>query len=89
MPNKAKATAPRPSTAVPAKVQEDDEFRPLAVSLDGNSLAVESIDERVEEEDEWWADQPVTKMHYQVTLEDGRQFAIFRNMKTAGWYLAA
>ena len=25
-------------------------------------------------------------MHYEVTLEDGRQLAIFRNMKTGGWY---
>ena len=86
MSKKAKATAPRPSTAVPAKVQEDDEFRPLAMSLDGNSLAVESIDERVEEEDEWWEPKSVIKMHYQITLEDGQTATIFRNMTTGAWY---
>ncbi len=69
-----------------ARVQEDEEFRPLTVSLEGKILEVVSIDERVEEEAEWWEPEPVFKMHYQVTLEDGRQLAIFRNMKTGGWY---
>ena len=40
-----------------------------------------AIDEQVEEEAEWWEPGPVFKMHYQVTLEDGRQLEIFRNMK--------
>ena len=48
-----------------------------------------SIDDRVEDEAEWWEPEPVFTMHYQVTLEDGRQLAIFRNMKTSGWYQAA
>ena len=42
--------------------------------------------ERVEEEGEWWEPEPVTKMHYRVTLEDGREMAIFRNNKTGSWY---
>ena len=50
------------------------------------TLAVESIDDRVEEEAEWCEPEAVWKMHYRVTLEDGRQVAVFRNMKTGGWY---
>ena len=79
------ATQPRPSTPMAARVQEDEDFRPLAISLEGKLLEVASIDERVEEE-EWLDEQPLTRMHYQVTLEDGRQVTIFRNMKTGGWY---
>ena len=45
-----------------------------------------SIDDRVEEEDAFWEPDPVFKMHYRVTLEDGRQLGIFRNMKTGSWY---
>ena len=45
-----------------------------------------SIDERVEEEAEWWEPEPLFRMHYQVTLEGGQQVPIFRNMKTGGWY---
>ena len=67
-------------------VQENDDLRPVAVSLEGKALKVASIDERVEEEAEWWELEPVYRMHYQVTLEDGRQLAIMRNMKTGSWY---
>ena len=88
MPKKAKvqATEPRPSTLIAVRVQEDGEFRPLTVSLEGKVLEVVSIDERVEEEAEWWEPEPLFRMHYQVTLEDGQQVTIFRNMKTGGWY---
>ena len=69
-----------------ARVQEDEDFRPLAVSLEGKVLEVVSIDERVEEEAEWWEPEPLFRMHYQVTLEGGQHVTIFRNMKTGGWY---
>lgn len=73
---------------MPVRVQEDEDFQPMAVSLEGRTLAVESIDDRVEEEAEWWEPEEVWKMHYQVTLVDGQQVAIFRNMKTGSWYRA-
>ena len=85
MPKKTKApTAARPSTPMPARVQEDDEFRPVAVG----QIAVVSIDERVEEEGAFWEPEPVWKMHSQVTLAEGREQGIFRNMKTGSWYRA-
>ena len=73
---------------MPDRVQEDEEFRPLAVTFEGQALAVESIDERVEEDSEWRENEPVYKMHYVVTLEDGQELAIFRNYKTGSWYKA-
>ena len=60
---------------MPARVQEDEESRPVAVK---------TIYERTEEEAEWWEPEPVFKMHYQVTLEEGRGLVIFRHMKTSG-----
>ena len=82
-----KATAQiRLSIPMGARVQEDEDFRPLAVSVEGKVLDVVSIEERVEEEAEWWEPEPLFKMHYQVTLEDGQQVTIFRNMKTRAWY---
>jgi len=82
MPKKA-----QPNIPMPADVQEDDEFRPIAVSLGGEVLEVVSIDDR--DEAEWWEPEPVFTMHCQVTLEDGRQLVIYRNHKTSGWYQAA
>jgi len=83
MPKKTKTpTEPRPSIPMPVRVQEDEEFRPVAVG----QIAVLSIDDRVEEDGEWWEPEPVWKMHYRVILEDGRELGIFRNMKTGSWY---
>ena len=59
-----------------------------SVSLEGMTLVVVSIDDRVEEESEWRENKPVYKMHYRVTVEDGAQLGIFRNMKTGSWCLA-
>ena len=64
-------------------------MRPVAVVLDGKSLAVESIDDRSEDEQDWWSDNPVVKMNYQVTLENGQQLTIFRNIMHGGWYRVA
>ena len=89
MPKKTKTpTEPRPRIPMPARVQEDEEFRPVALSLEGKTLGVVSIDDREEEEVEWWEPEPVFKMHYRVTLDDGRELRIFRNMKTGGWHQA-
>jgi len=82
----ATGTQPRPGTPMPVNVQEDDDLRPMAASLEGKTLAVVAIDQMVEEESEWWEHAPVYKMHYRVTLEDGQQLALFRNMKTGSWY---
>ena len=85
MPKKIKTpTEPRSSIPMPARVQEDEEFRPVAMG----QIAVVSIDDRVEEDSEWWGNEPVYKMHYRVTLEDGRELEIFRNYKTGSWYRA-
>ena len=78
-------TEPHPSIPMPAKVEENEEFRPVAL-LEREPVAVVSIDELVEEEGEWWEPEAVTRMHYRVTLEDGRELGIFRNMKTGSWY---
>lgn len=55
-------------TAVPARVPEDEVFRPIVMLVGGEILTVESIDERVEEEDDWWEPNSAFKMHYQVIV---------------------
>ena len=83
------STTTLPRAPMPIQVQEDEDMRPMAVVVDGKSLAVESIDDRSEDEEACWADNPVVKMNYRVTLQDGQQLTIFRNMMHGGWYRAA
>ena len=69
MPKKSHNAAPslpKPGAPMPLQVQEDEDMRPVAVVLDGKSLAVESIDDRSEAEEAWWQDDPVVRMNYQA-----------------------
>lgn len=77
--------APRPRTPMPIRVEEDEDQTPLAVTCEGVSLKVVSIEERVESEEGWWDDNPTVHMHYDVLLDNGRQLTIFRNMMHGGW----
>ena len=61
---------------MPCKVQEDAEQRPVSVTLYGATVAVESIEERWEDEEDWWRDDPVVRVTSQVTLEDGRHLTV-------------
>ena len=83
MPKKTKTTEPRPRAPMPIRVQEsDDEFRPLVVTFEGQTLAVESVDERVEEDSEWWENEPVYKMHYLVTLSGSTILSVERTINS-------
>ena len=72
-------------------VLEDDELRPMAVKLKGANLGIVSVDERWEEEEPEteWRDGPMTMRYYLVTLEDGQQLMIIRNMTYERWYWQA
>ena len=71
---------------MPTTVQEDAEQRPIGVMLLGKQLEVGSIDEWWEDEEFWWRDNPVVRVSYRVTLEDGQGLTLFKNMLTGGWY---
>lgn len=58
----------------------------MAVTLYGVSVPVESIEERWEDEEDWWKDNPLVRVTYHVTLGGDRRLTIFKNMLTGGWY---
>ena len=83
---RSSTATPIPQPQMPTKVQEDAEQRPVTVTLMGKLLAVESIMERWEDEVFWWRNDPVVRVTYRVSLRDGQEITIFKNMLTGGWY---
>ena len=83
---RSSTATPSPQVAMPCTVREDAEQRPVAVRLFGEEVGVEAIDGRWEDEEFWWRDDPVVRLTYQVTLENGQQMIIFKNTLTGGWY---
>jgi hypothetical protein len=37
-------------------------------------------------DDEWWRDQHLSRMYYQVALEDGRRLTLFGDLVGERWY---
>ena len=90
MARKTKKAMPATQAPIPITVREDpDEFTPLTVVIGGESLNVDSIDEHSEAEDAWWEFEPVVQMNYTVTLEDGREMSLSRNMADGQWSVLA
>ena len=83
---RSSAVTPRPQGPMPTKVQEDDDQRPVTVTIYGEPVAVELIVEQWEDEEFWWRDNPVVRISYRVTLEGGQELTLFKNMLTGGWY---
>ena len=77
MPRKSRSSTATPRSAIPmpCKVHEDAKQRPVAVTLLGETLSVESIEERWENEEGWWKDNPLVRVTYEVTFfpAGGRQ----------------
>ena len=90
MPKKSNAPdgAARPSIPWRIRVRKDEEFRPLSVSMEGTFLGgcLSAAGWRRIPSGE--RTTRFNKMHYRITLEDGREMAIFRINKTGSWYKA-
>ena len=71
---------------VPVSVEEDEEGRPLALTLRRRRVGVASIEDMWEVDEEWWRERPVSRMYYQVNTEDGRRIVIFRDLADGGWH---
>jgi hypothetical protein len=37
-------------------------------------------------EEAWWREKPLSRMYYQVLLEDGQRLTLFRDLATERWY---
>jgi hypothetical protein len=67
-------------------VEEDEEGRPLALTIRRRMVRVSSIEDTWEVDEEWWRERPVSRMYYQVITEDGRRIVIFRDLVDGGWH---
>lgn len=68
-----------------ACVETDEHGTPLAVRLSQRRLAVESVLETWRIDDEWWRDNPVSRLYWRVLLEDGRIIDIFHDLVHDRW----
>ena len=87
---------------VPIEVLENGAERPISITLPptisrrssgsrslvqkGLNLAVTSINDLWQVDDEWWREHPISRRYYQVTTQDERRLTIFRDQLNGSWY---
>ena len=69
----------------PVAVEADGEGRPVAVAFRGQRLRVTEVQDVWRIDDEWWRERPVSRLYFEVALEDGRTATVYRDLGTGQW----
>ncbi len=69
----------------PIKVHEDRIGHPLAVIYKNRRIAVTGIKDHWRIDDEWWR-HGISRLYYQVVLQDYRILTLFRDLLDGGWF---
>jgi hypothetical protein len=67
-------------------VEADVDGRPVAVTLGGRRLRVLQVQDTWRIDDEWWRERPVSRVYFEVALEDGRTVTLYRDLFRESWW---
>ena len=71
----------------PVDVEADGEGRPAAVTLrPGVRLRVLDVQDTWRIDDEWWRERPVSRLYWQLTLEDGQVLTLYDDLLARVWF---
>ena len=69
----------------PVDVDEASSFSlPLAVRAPRRQ-AVVNIEDRWRIDDEWWRQEPISRLYFDVTLESGQRMELYKDLVNGGW----
>jgi hypothetical protein len=72
----------------PLWVEADLTGRPLALRRLGwqQPRVVRRIQDRWRIDEEWWRDQPISRLYHRVLLADGTLWTIYHDLLTDAWF---
>ena len=89
--NTGAATSPGAIRALnepqPTDVKTDSDEMPTEVKLRGHWIVVEAITDRWRIDDEWWREQPISRMYYQCVVDQGITVTMFHDLVSDLWHL--
>ncbi len=68
----------------PIEVVADGRGEPATVAIDGRRLAVVAVQDRWRVDDLWWR-RPLSRLYFEVVLEDGRLLTLYHDLAEGGW----
>ena len=73
----------------PVDVEEASSFSlPLAVRAPRRQ-AVVNIEDRWRIDDEWWRQEPISRLYFEVTLDSGQRIVLYKDLISDGWFRQA
>src|SRR5579859_404155 len=79
----------RPLNApVPLRVQMDTAGRIVAIWRQGRLTprTIAAIQDRWRIDDEWWREHPISRMYYEVVLDDGSLLTMYQDLIADEWF---
>lgn len=73
------------NTPEPVRVETGAADTPIAVRLPMRQ-AVTAIEDRWRIDDEWWRDEPVSRLYFMVRLASGQRLVLYKDLVTGGWF---
>jgi hypothetical protein len=67
------------------RVEEDDAGMPLAIREKRRQKII-AIEDRWRLDDEWWRNEPVSRLYYAIRLASGQELEIYKDLVTGAWY---
>ena len=71
----------------PLAVRARDDGVPESLKVRGRWATVEAVVDRWRIDDEWWREQPVSRMYYGCVADHGLAVTVFQDLITCQWYL--
>ena len=65
-------------------VKEDSNSNP--VSVGNGKRTIKTISDRWRIDDEWWRQEPISRMYYCVVLDNGLHLIVYKDLLTGQWY---
>ena len=77
------------NTPEPVDLEEASSFSlPLAVRAPRRQ-AVVNIEDRWRIDDEWWRQEPISRLYFEVTLDSGQRIVLYKDLVNGGWFRQA
>ena len=79
----------RPLNApAPLRMQSDAQGRIVALWRQGRLTprTITSIQDHWRIDDEWWREHPVSRIYYDLLLDDGTMFTVYHDLGTDLWF---
>ncbi len=71
------------STAANPKSQARNSKHPNSNS---KGIKVVSVEDCWRIDEEWWREKPISRLYFEVLLEDGRRMTVFKDLLQGAWY---